>query len=56
MPTWFSQLRNLVWTSVLAVIMGSASVIIAIAGGSIEVVVSLALFGAILSTLSSKVR
>lgn len=49
-------MRNLVWTSVLAVIMGSASVVTALAGGSIEVVISLALFGAILSTLSSKVR
>ena len=56
MPTWFSQLRNLVWTSVLAVVMGVSSVATAIAGGSLELVLSLALFGGILSTLSAKVR
>lgn len=56
MPDWFSRLRNIVWTSVGAVVSSTLSVASALIGADLKVIVSLtglATTFAILSTLTA---
>lgn len=54
MPDLFSRLRNVVWTSVIAVVTGVSSVASAVFGASTNVVLSLAGLSVTLSVLSSR--
>jgi len=54
MPTWFSQLRNLVWTAVLAVVSGIVALAAAVLGGSIELIAGFGVLGLIFAVLAQK--
>jgi hypothetical protein len=54
MPDWFSRLRNVVWTSVAAVVIGASSVAAALFGASTDAVIALAGLGVALSVLSTR--
>ena len=52
MPSWFSRLKNLVWTAVIAVVAGLISVAAAIGGSDTKISLSFGLFGLILAVLA----
>jgi hypothetical protein len=54
MPTWFSQLRNLVWTAVLAVASGIVALVTAVLGDDLELVAGFGVLGLILAVLAQK--
>lgn len=54
MPDWLFRFRNLVWTAVLAAVLGLSAVIAAFFGVSLEIVASLGIFGLILAVLSPR--
>lgn len=54
MPTWFSQLRSLVWTAVLAVVSGIVALATAVLGGSLELIAGFGILGLILAVLAQK--
>ncbi len=54
MPNWFSRLKDLVWTSIIAVIMAICTVIAGIAGSSSETVQSLGIFALVMAILAPK--
>jgi len=54
MPSWFSRMRNLVWTAIAAVVMGAMSVTTAVFGASAEVSISLGIFGVTLAVLTPR--
>ena len=54
MPTFLSQLRNVVWTALFALIAGCISVIAAISGASLEIVAGFGVYGLIMAILSPR--
>jgi len=53
-PTWFSRLKDLVWTSIVATIVAICAVIAAIFGLTSEIVQSLGIFALVMAILTPK--
>ena len=54
MPTFLSQLRNVVWTAIFALVAGWASLAAALFGASVQVVLGLGFYGLIMATISPR--
>lgn len=54
MPTFLSQLRNVVWTALFALVAGWISLVAAVAGASIQIVAGFGFYGLIMAILSPR--
>jgi hypothetical protein len=55
MRRFFARFGDVIWTALLSLVSGCASIVAAIAGASIEIVAGLGIYGIILAILSPRV-